>query len=258
MRKFARMEMISMQEMQRADMWKRMSAALLDLILLAMVAVGMAYVMTTVLRYDSYEAEFKTIAAEHGVNLDLTSEELSEFTEEERAQYEAAADAFAKDEEANRIYALLFNLTLVIISVGVLLAYLLMEFAVPLMFGNGQTLGKKIFGIGVMRVDGIKLSPLLLFIRTVLGKFAVETMVPVYVFIMLIFSMVGIEGLIIVLGLLVLQIVLLVAGRNRMSIHDRLSHTVAVDFHSQRIFDSVEAREAYLERVRNESAASAD
>lgn len=247
-----------MPELQRADMWKRISAALLDVILLAIVAVGMAYMLTTVLGYDRHEAQFNAIAAtyesEYGVSFDVSGEELAAMTEEERAQFNLASEAFSKDEEANRVYALMFNLTLVITSLGILAACLLMEFVLPLLLGNGQTLGKKIFGIGVMRVDGIKLPAVLLFVRTVLGKYAVELMVPVYIFVMLMFGMMDIAGTVLIFGLLIVQIVLVATSRTRSPIHDRLAHTVAVDFASQRIFDSVEAREAYRERIHSEIA----
>ena len=59
---------------------------------------------------------------------------------------------------------------------------------VPLKLGNGQTIGKKVFGIGVMRVDGVQLTTIQLFIRTILGKFTLETMIPVYIVLMIFFN----------------------------------------------------------------------
>ncbi|MBQ2142480.1 MAG: RDD family protein, partial [Alistipes sp.] len=114
--------------------------------------------------------------------------------EEERAQYDAALAAFAEDREAGYLYSLLINLTLVIITFGILLSDLILELIVPLLFGNGQTLGKKIFSLGLMRNDGVKLNAMQLFARTLLGKFTIETMIPVYVLIMLFWATANISN----------------------------------------------------------------
>ena len=134
------------------------------------------------------------------------------------------------------------------------LAYLVLEFAVPLLLKNGQTIGKKCFSIGIARIDGVKLTPVQLFVRTVLGKFAVETMIPVYVVLMLFWGIMGIGGTLVLLILLVIQIVCIAAGQNRLTIHDRLAGTVAVDITSQKIFESTEDLIAYTKRIHAEQA----
>ncbi len=245
-----------MDDLQKASMWKRISAALFDVILLVMAAVGVALLLSAVLGVDkqteAYEAQQAVYEAEYGVTFNMESEEYATLSKEDLARYEEAWTAFAKDPEANRIYALLFNLTLIITTFGLLGAFLLLELMVPLILKNGQTLGKKIFGIAVMREDGVKLSPILLFARTVLGKYTVETMLPVYIMIMLAFNMMGLVGLIALAALLILQIILLIATPARTPLHDKLAHTVTVDFASQRIFESAEAREEYRRRLLEE------
>ena len=52
--------------------------------------------------------------------------------------YNAAVAEFAKDEEANYLFNMLFQLTIITITFGILIAYLLLEFVVPLLFKNGQ------------------------------------------------------------------------------------------------------------------------
>ena len=165
-------------------------------------------------------------------------------------------EAIAADDEASYLYAMLINLTLIMITFGILLSYLLLELLIPLLFGNGQTLGKKVFGIGVMRVDGIKLSPLLLFVRTVLGKYTVETMIPVMVLLMIFFGTAGIGGTAVISLLGVVQLVLIAVTNGRKPIHDLLAQTVTVDIASQRIFESAEAKEAYLAAMESERADS--
>ena len=68
------------------------------------------------------------------------------MTEAQKETYDAAYDALIADEEAMKAYNMMVNLTLVITTCGILLAVLLWELLIPLFLGNGQTLGKKIFG----------------------------------------------------------------------------------------------------------------
>jgi len=130
-----------------------------------------------------------------------------------------------------------------------LIPYLILEIAVPLLFKNGQTLGKKALGLAVMRTDSVKISPFLLFVRTVLGKYTVETMIPVAFLVMSVFGLVNINGLLFLTLFLTLQLGIMGFTRNRSTIHDLMSHTVVVEYSSQMIFDCPEARDAYEARI---------
>lgn len=251
-----------MYDFQKADMWKRISAWLFDMIITVIVIVGAALLLSAVLNYDAYSTDLQAIEAQyeqkHNLSFDISSDEYDAMNEEEQKRFDDAYASFAHDKEAVRLYGLLLNLTLIIVTFSVLLGYLLLEFLVPLLLGNGQTLGKKIFGIGVMREDGVKLSPLLLFVRTVLGKYTVETMIPVMIAIMFVFGTMGTVGLIVLIGLLGVQVVLVCATRARTPIHDKLAHTVTVDMASQRIFESPEELLAYKQKLHAEAVQSAD
>ena len=212
--------------------------------------------LSTVLDYDSYTARFEAACdayeAEYGVDFDISSADYQALTQEELDRYSAAMEALQNDGEANYAYSMVVNFTFLIITFSILIAFLLLEFVVPLLFGNGQTLGKKVFGVAVMREDGVRLSPLLLFARTVLGKYTVETMVPVLILIMIYLNLTGIGGTVIILGMLLVQMVLLIATKARTPLHDKLAHTVTVDFASQMIFESPEAMLAYKQRIHAE------
>ena len=138
----------------------------------------------------------------------------------------------------------------------ILVAFVALEFAVPLLFKNGQTLGKKVFGVAVMREDCVKITPMILFVRAVLGKYTLETMIPVLVVVMIYWNIVGIFGTVLVLGLFITQIVLLISTRERRAIHDKLSHTVVVDYASQMIFNSPEELLSYKQRIHAERVES--
>lgn len=240
-----------MYDFQRASMWKRISAALLDVILLSIVVVGCAFLISFALNYQGNYENFDTIrqayADEYSVDLTKSS---SERTEEEQANYSAYEEALSSDTEAVRIFSLLVNYTFIIVTFSILLGYLLLEFLVPMLFKNGQTVGKKIFGIAVMREDGVRVSPTLLFVRTVLGKYTLETMLPVLILLMIVFyAMNAIMGLAVIAVIFITQVVLLIATKTRSLLHDKLSHTVTVDFASQMIFDSPEELLAYKQKL---------
>jgi uncharacterized RDD family membrane protein YckC len=239
-------------------MWKRLSAALFDAIILFTVIVGMALLLSTVLGYDSHIQRLDELEAEYGeqfgVDLQITAEEMQKLSEEERKVYEAADKAFGQDPDVIYTYNMMLSKAVLIVTFAILLGYLLLEFLVPLLFGNGQTFGKKLFGIGVMRVDGIRLPSILLFARTVLGKFTIGTMIPVYVVIMIIFGRLGLFGTVIIGALLLVQAILFFGTREHTPIHDKLAGTVTVDLASQMIFESPEALLEYKKRIHAETA----
>ncbi|MBE6616925.1 MAG: RDD family protein [Ruminococcaceae bacterium] len=246
-------------DIQKASMWKRISAYIFDMILLGILAVGLATVLSFALGYDKYAADLDEAYAkyerEYGVEFGITEDEYDAMSEEDRAVFDEASFAVSADKDAIYSYNMIVNLTLIITTFSILLSYLALEFVLPLVFKNGQTLGKKIFGIALMRNDGVKINTVSLFIRTVLGKFTVETMIPVLILIMIFLGSMGVVG-VIVIGLIgLLQIILLIATKTNSAIHDVLANTVAVDFASQRIFDSMEEQIEYKKQLHAEEVA---
>lgn len=239
-------------------MWKRISAYIFDMILFGILAVGLAAVMSFLLRYDGYYNTLEDIRTgyetEYGVELGISETEYLSYTEEEKVEWDEANRAFSYDKDAVYAYNMIINLTLIILTFAILLSYVVMEIVIPLIFGNGQTLGKKIFSLALMRTDGIKITPLALVVRTVLGKFTIETMVPVLIIIMILLGSMGIMGVIVMGLILLLQIIMLIATHNNSAIHDLLAATVVVDFASQRIFDSYEAMLDYKKKLHAEEA----
>ena len=246
-----------MLDLQRAGMWKRLSAALFDSIILFTVIVGMALLLSSVLNYDSHVSRMNELeqqyGEEYGVDLNITLEELKALSEEERQVYEAADEAYSQDPDVIYTYNMMLSMAMVIVTFAILLGYLLLEFLVPLLLGNGQTLGKKLFGIGVMRIDSVRLPSVLLFARTVLGKFTIGTMIPVYVVIMIVFGRLGLFGTVVIGGLFLVQAILFFGTHEHTPIHDKLAGTVTVDLGSQMIFDSPEALLEYKKRIHAEA-----
>ena len=244
-----------MLDLQKANMWKRISAALCDFIALSIVAVGVAFLLSLILGFDAKIDRLEEISdgyeAQFGVDFQIPNEDYQNLSDEEKELYEQAMDAFSEDAEANYVFSLLINHILIMLTIGTLVAFFLLEFLVPLLFGNGQTLGKKVFGVAVMHENHVKIKPFALFVRAILGKYTIETLVPIYVFIMIVFGALGIVGIAVLLGLLILQLVTIATSKTNSTIHDLLSHTVCIDYVSQLIFEDADALVRYkAERAR--------
>ena len=75
-------------DLQKASMWKRVSAALLDFILLVIAVAGFAFLLSTVLGYDRHnealDAAYAKYEKEYGVVFDISQEEFMQLPEEKQ------------------------------------------------------------------------------------------------------------------------------------------------------------------------------
>ncbi len=277
-------------EIQNASVLKRIAALLLDLIFLAIIATGVMLAISAITGYDDYTIQMddsanfyaeqhniktfydngeikneifadkydvKSLKGITGVEIfDTIKSEYNNLPKEAQDTYRAASTALSNDQSFLRARTIAMNLFLLIPSLGIFFAYAITEFAVPLLLKNGQTLGKKAMALGVVRCDGVKMTPFMLFIRTLLGKYTVETMIPLAL--LFLNGVFGLAGLIVVGLLAVMELVLLIVTKQRTVIHDAFAQTVVVDLPSQMIFDTPEALLAYKRRIAAERAADAD
>lgn len=255
-------------DLQKASFWKRISAFLFDVIIFVIVAVGIAALMSAILKYDEKmdfiearkaahvekcEAEYEK---EHGEKCELDlSIAYEKMTDAQKKIYDMVDEALAKDKDLSYTYTLLLNYTILMAVVGTLVAYLILEFAIPLILKNGQTIGKKIFALGVMRTNSTKITPVVLFVRMLLGKCAIETLVPIFLIIMMFFGIIDIVGPIVLIGIILLEIVMMCVTHTNSTIHDLLADTVVVDMTSQMIFNTEQELIEYKKKLHAEEAA---
>ena len=77
-----------MYDFQKANMWKRISAALCDLILLAIVVVGFAFLLASVLGLNGYITQFDELQTSYKKQYGIVTQEMyDELPAEERANY---------------------------------------------------------------------------------------------------------------------------------------------------------------------------
>lgn len=246
-------------DLQKASMWKRISAWLFDTILLVSVVVLIAYGLSGVLGYNNYSDQVTAAYEKYQIqyNIDFDRKEAPEDADpQEKEDYPvryAQADAALKsDEEAVRALGMTNSLILLIPTLSLFGAMLLMEFVIPLLLKNGQTIGKKIFSLGVIRIDAVKITPLQLFVRTILSKYTVCLMLPLYMIVL------GVVGIAVALGMLLLQLLCPLINHDRRGLHDLLSGTVVVDLPSQRVFNCADDRTDYIKKVHAERASRQD
>lgn len=246
-------------DLQKASFLKRAAAWLLDAILVVILAVGIASLLSAAVGYDRHSDTVSDAYAryevEYGVAFDVSQDEYMSWPEEKQQAYDAAYEALINDEDAMYAYNLVVNLSLLIASLSILVAMMGLEFVVPVLFKEGRTVGKRVFGLCVVRSDCVRMTNVQLFVRTLLGKFAVETMIPIYIIMMVFWGIMGMGGTLILFALLLAQIIILIANRKNAAIHDLMAGTAVVDYSSQMIFDDREALLAYQKKIYAERAA---
>lgn len=248
--------------LQKASFWKRISAYMFDAVLAVMLTIGLALVCNGIFQYDRHLEKLESLQfnyeQEYGIDFEITEEDFNKLSEDEQKYYNNAKNAFENDPQVITLYDKMFYSALAIISVSLLISHLILYFAVPLFIGYGQTLGKKIFGIAVIRTSFVKASDFVLFTRAIVGQCVMETMVPVLFVLMAIFGWLGSVGTIAILLLWGLNIYCMITTQTNSTIHDLLSDTVVVDIMSQRIFDTEEELIAYKTELQREQAAKAE
>ena len=245
-------------DLQKGNLWKRISAGMFDSILTGILAVAIACLLSLLLGYntqsDALDAHYAKYEQAYGVTFDISLEAYDAMTDEQRQNYDAAYAEMAKDPEVTKAYQLVLNLSLVIITLGTLSAIVLLELVVPLWLKEGRTLGKKIFGLCVIHTEGIRMNKMQLFVRTILGKFTVETMIPIYILLMLFWGITDLTGTLVLLAIPVAQLVIMAVTHTNSLIHDLLAGTVVVDYASQMIFGSREELIEYQKAIAAERA----
>ena len=244
--------------LQKANMWKRISAYMFDAIICIMVAIGFAAALASVFQYDMHtkqlENYYQSYETYYGIDFDITEEDFNKLSQEQKDVYETAKKAFSTDEKVLALYDTMFYVTLAVVGGAVLISHLILYFAIPLFFKDGKTLGKKIFGLAVVRTNCVKITTPVLFIRSIIGQCVMETFVPILMFTMIFFNLLGSVGVVTLFLLFILQIGVMIATKTNSSIHDLLTDTAVVDFASQVIFQTEEARIAYIEEMQRQEA----
>lgn len=233
---------------------------MVDTVLVLLLSVSLSIPLLEMLHFNSLSEQLSSIQetykidieAQYSLNLDITEEEYNALSPNDKTAYDEASNAFNEVLAADPTFMQLRadRITVIVTNacVTVLIGVLLTHFVLPLILKNGQTLGKKTFGLAVIRTNGVKISASQLFIRAMVGLFAIET--AAVAFLAVIFPV----GTIAAVLVQALQIGVMLKTPYHASIHDLLADTAVVDFTSQHIFETEAERVEYVARQEREAA----
>ena len=224
----------------KAGLSKGASAFFIDVVLLLLLAVALAYVLSLAFGYSrfsqAYSSGIERYAAQYNVQFDkvVSQADFDALTDQQKASYEAAVAAMNEDTEILDALSSMVRLIFLIAALSLFLAFMALEFIVPLFLKQGRTLGKKAFGLSVTKKDGSPLGPVPLLVRTFVGKYLIETMIPVLIIIITIFNAIGlmngpgIIGFAIILVIVISNLALVFISANGCAIHDHIADTIVV------------------------------
>lgn len=239
-----------MIDLQKAPFGKRIFAFLADLIVAGILITGIYLAMSTILDIDGYTKKYDGIRLsyeeKYGVTYDVTEEQYSLMTDAEKDHYRKAVDAMNNDEEANAAIKTAYTLSFLTFASGIILSMLILEFIVPLLMKDGRTLGKRLFGLGVMRTNFTRITPVQLFVRGVIGKGVLEIVLPALIVLFIFSGILGIPGIVLLGAMVIGEIVALIKTDSNSTLHDVLADTAVVDWASQRIFEDEKQRDKYI------------
>lgn len=118
-----------MFDTQRASILKRVSAFLLDIILISVLATGFAWLISIIVNYDAHSDKlnesYNAYYEAYGIDSELKEEEYNAMTDEEKAAYDqklkAMEEAMQQDKELQKQFSQVVSLTLLMVSLGIFL-----------------------------------------------------------------------------------------------------------------------------------------
>lgn len=224
---------------QKASSLKRIAAYIVDAILFITIFTGVLLLTSYIV---GYQHNYKLLEAkyiEHGVY--VIKNGTYSFCDTSKEVCVNAWKNFNLDKEACFYYDHSIELITLMITVSTFLSFLILEFLVPMIFKNGQTIGMKCFRIGLIDNKGIKVKPIQIFIRFLFGKFLVSTMLPIYGLIFMYFNLNGgFYGFVLAVGILIVDLVMTIFSKTKSGISNSISSVYAVDMDETYFFNSVE------------------
>jgi uncharacterized RDD family membrane protein YckC len=162
---------------------------------------------------------------------DADSDELATFYQE---KYEAVIvdlnmyPPLADIQET--IFRFILNTAIIFLATIVLIMY----FLIPIIIGNGQTIFKKMFGIGIVSKEGYRIKPWHTLIRFLF--FCVELVLSFFT----------------LFGALLISYTMMIFSRNNRAAHDFVANTRAVDMKASIIHANADEAEQYRLKLENE------
>ncbi len=217
-----------MYKIHNAKLFNRVAALVLDLILVFIIFVVFDNLVTKnvanqLWQYDEKMAIYEQYQMDYGLAY-KNEDGIIIFNEVDPAVLEA----FNNNEEVQVVSAEITTLQLYQFAFDFLIAEFIVFFVLPLIFKNGQTLGKKMMRMGLMSADGNKVQTWQVFARFIIATYALETMVTIIV----IFPVTPL-----------LSAILMFATKKHTSLQDLIAGTRVVDLDKTILLDDASQRD---------------
>ena len=221
----------SIFEPHRASQVKRAAAYLIDLILFLVVFTGVLYLVSIIIGFQDSLDKLNAMMEQYQVCEDENNPVCIQNWEN-----------FNKDSTAVYYSNKTIELLLIVFSVSVIVTNILYELIIPLCLKNGQTVGLKVFNLGFIDNEGVKVRPIQVFVRFLFGKTIVNILIPFYSF--LFYTMYGglpgmIAGLL-AFGIPVMNILLFLFGPKKCGFANLIGGVFVVDLEDTYIFENKE------------------
>ncbi len=224
---------------KKAPFIRRAGAYLIDVIIFATLFVGVLWLVSYIVGYQKNYELLEQKYIEHGIY--ILKNGTYDFCDTTKEECLTGWETFNRDKDACYYYDLSTQLTLIMITISAFITYFILEFVVPMIFKNGQTIGMKCLRIGLIDKQGIKVRPRQIFIRFLFGRFLVSRILPVYGFIFMVFNLSGgLYGFLLAVIILACDLLMTLFGKDRAGIANVISSTYAVDMDETYFFNSVE------------------
>lgn len=220
-----------------AGLFQRFIALLVDLILVFFLHFTFSLILVTPI---SNQFGYQQLVTEYNEQLVLFN--LGEYdTEGAFIMYNMAdidqedLQAFYADPTARAISGRKFVFDFIQVSSGLLLGELVVLFLIPLWLKNGQTIGKKLMRLGLVDNQGLKVKPINLFMRFLIGWFVFETALS-----LILMMFMGLPIFILISALVALM------TKNKRALHDIIGSTIVVNLDKMVVYETIEERIAAI------------
>lgn len=227
-----------MVEINKAPMWKRFSAFLIDGIIAISIFLGVTLLINKITNVDYYKETYLTYR-EHFYEENKDLIDNASTTEDYNKINNLYGIYYLDNPEMKESYLNELRYTLLSWSVGSVVAVTLVEFVAPIIMKNGQSVGKKIFKIGVIKKNGVRFNNVNLLIRGILGKLTVETLIPVILIYSFIYTSNVLLSALTIFLIIIGELILLFATKNKTFFHDLIGSSVVIDLSNQKIYESI-------------------
>lgn len=214
----------------------RIGAFILDIILFVVLFTGVLYLFSLIANTQQYidilNEEYIRIGYKY---FDEAKQEYV-FISEEAANFKEVIELYNASEIIAENNAKLNVLVLNGPLISIVVCSLIFDLLIPLLLKNGQSIGMKVFNIGLLSKSEIAVTPMQVVLRCLLGKITVNKVVPYLALFLVMFAPTGaFFGLLVFLIIFIGNLVLLCSTKNHTGIADIIASVYPVDA-SQTVF----------------------